>query len=64
MVRNTYGSLLKPASIGKMQLKNRICMAPMDFKYFSGNEDVSSLSYRHVKVFEARAKGGCGLIFT
>lgn len=64
MVRNTYGNLLKPASIGKMQLKNRICMAPMDFKYFSGNEDVSSLSYRHVKVFEARAKGGCGLIFT
>ena len=62
MVRNTYGNLLKPAAIGKMQLKNRICMAPMDFKYFSWNEDVSSLSYRHVKVFEARAKGGCGII--
>lgn len=64
MVRNTYGNLLKPASIGKMQLKNRICMAPMDYKYFAGNEEESSISYRQVKVFEARAKGGCGLIFT
>ncbi len=64
MVRNTYGDLLKPAKIGSMQLKNRICMAPMDFKYFSGNEEESSITYRQVKVFEARAKGGCGLIFT
>ncbi len=64
MIRNTYGNLLKPASIGTMQLKNRICMAPMDFKYFDGNEDDSSISLRQVKVFEARAKGGCGLIFT
>lgn len=64
MIRNTYGDLLKPAQIGTMKLKNRICMAPMDFKYFSGNEEDSSISYRQVKVFEARAKGGCGLIFT
>lgn len=64
MVRNTYGDLLRPAKIGKMQLKNRICMAPMDFKYFSGNEAESSITYRQIKVFEARAKGGCGLIFT
>lgn len=64
MVRNTYGNLLKPASIGTMKLKNRICMAPMDFKYFAGNEEDSSMTYRQVKVFEARAKGGCGLIFT
>nr|WP_288860722.1 FAD-dependent oxidoreductase [uncultured Faecalicatena sp.] len=63
-MRNTYGELLKPAKIGNMQLKNRICMAPMDFKYFSGNEEDSSMSYRQVKTFEARAKGGCGLIFT
>lgn len=64
MIRNTYGDLLKPAKIGTMHLKNRICMAPMDFKYFAGNEEDSSMSYQQVKVFEARAKGGCGLIFT
>ena len=64
MIRNSYGELLKPGKIGTMQLKNRICMAPMDFKYFDGNEDSSSITYRQVKVFEARAKGGCGLIFT
>lgn len=64
MIRNTYGDLLRPARIGNMQLKNRICMAPMDYKYFSGNEEDSSMSYRQVKAFEVRAKGGCGLIFT
>lgn len=64
MAWNTYGDLLRPASIGSMRLKNRICMAPMDFKYFTGNSFDSTLTYRHAKVFEARAKGGCGLIFT
>lgn len=64
MIRNTYGNLLKPARIGKMELKNRICMAPMDFKYFNGNTEDSSMTHRQVKVFEERAKGGCGLIFT
>ena len=61
MTWNTYGDLLKPASIGCMRLKNRICMAPMDFKYFTGNSFDSTLTYRHAKVFEARAKGGCEL---
>lgn len=64
MIRNTYGELLKPAKIGTMQLKNRVCMAPMDFKFFEGNTENSSMTHRQVKVFEARAKGGCGLIFT
>ena len=64
MPRNTYGELFKPAKIGTMELKNRICMAPMEHKYFSGNTEDSSMTYQQVKVFEARAKGGCGLIFT
>lgn len=64
MARNTYGELFKPAKIGTMELKNRVCMAPMDYKYFSGNTEDSSMTHRQVKVFEARAKGGCGLIFT
>lgn len=60
----TYGDLLKPASIGAMRLKNRICMAPMDFKFFSGDAEDSTLTHRHSRVFEERAKGGCGLIIT
>lgn len=64
MVRNTYGELLTPAYIGKMKLKNRICMAPMDFKFFDGNEEDSSMTHRQARLFEERAKGGCGLIFT
>lgn len=36
----------------------------MDFKYFADNEEDSRMSYRQVKVYEAKAKGGCGLTFT
>lgn len=64
MAVNTYGNLFKPAKIGSLELKNRICMAPMDYKYFSGNTEDASMTHRQVKVFEARARGGCGLIFT
>ncbi len=64
MKRNTYGELLKPAKIGTMELKNRICMAPMDFKFFDGNTENSSMTHRQAKIFEERARGGCGLIFT
>ena len=64
MSRNTYGELFGPAKIRTLELKNRICMAPMEHKYFSGNTEDSSMTYQQVKVFEARAKGGCGLIFT
>lgn len=57
MKRNTYGELLKSAKIGSMELKNRICMAPMDFKFFNGNTENSSMTHRQVKVFEERARG-------
>lgn len=63
-MKNTYGELLKPFKIGNMIVKNRVCMAPMDYMYFDGNEDQSTFNYRWQRVFEARAKGGCGLIFT
>ncbi len=63
-MKNTYGDLLKPYKIGNMTLKNRVCMAPMDYMYFDGDEDQSTFNYRWQRVFEARAKGGCGLLFT
>ena len=63
-MKNTYGDLLKPFKIGNMTVKNRVCMAPMDYMFFDGDEDQSTFNHRWQKVFEARAKGGCGLIFT
>ncbi len=60
----TYGNLLGPASIGSMRLRNRICMAPMDFKFFSGDAEDSTLTEQHISVFEQRARGGAGLILT
>lgn len=50
MSRNTYGELFRPAKIGTLELKNRICMAPMEHKYFSGNTEDSSMTPASVPV--------------
>ena len=63
-MKQTYGKLLKPAQIGTMQLKNRVVMSPMDFKYVDGNFSDSTITERTVDVYRARAKGGVGLIIT
>jgi NAD(H)-dependent 7beta-hydroxy-3-oxo-delta4-cholenoic acid oxidoreductase len=51
--------LFSPISIGSMGLKNRIVMAPMNSRL--GNED-GTVSQRLIDYYEARAKGGAGLI--
>ena len=61
---HTYEKLLSKVNIGKMELKNRVVMSPMDFKYVYGNYSDSTITRRNVDVYKARAKGGVGLIFT
>lgn len=50
--------LFEPCSIGAMELKNRLVMAPMSCNL---NED-GFVTERMVRFFEERAKGGVGLI--
>ncbi|HBR32960.1 MAG TPA: NADH:flavin oxidoreductase, partial [Clostridiales bacterium] len=54
-----YSKLLTPYKIGKMQVKNRIVMAPMGLNaaHPDGTIDNDEIDY-----FEERAKGGTGLI--
>lgn len=61
---HTYEKMLSKVKIGKMELKNRVVMSPMDFKYVYGNYSDSTITRRNVDVYKARAKGGVGLIFT
>ena len=56
----SLGKLFSPIRIGGMELKNRIVMAPMDSGYT--NED-NTVSQKLLDYFEARAKGGAGLIY-
>jgi 2,4-dienoyl-CoA reductase-like NADH-dependent reductase (Old Yellow Enzyme family)/thioredoxin reductase len=51
--------LLEPFRIGKMQLKNRIVMAPMETQYAT---DEGYVSERTKNYYEARARGGAALI--
>lgn len=52
--------LFERTSIGKMELKNRLCMCPMG-KAADGDGSQSDIAIRY---YEERAKGGVGLIFT
>ncbi len=56
-----YSKLFSPIKIGKVEIKNRICMAPMlmDFGQFDGRTTEQLMNY-----YEERAKGGTGLIVT
>ncbi|MEZ5571584.1 MAG: NAD(P)/FAD-dependent oxidoreductase [Halioglobus sp.] len=55
----SFSHLLSPINIGGMQLKNRMVMSPMTTAYC--NEDQTP-SKRLIGHFEARARGGVGLI--
>ena len=56
-----YNTLFSPLKIGNVEIKNRICMAPMlmDFGQFDGCTTEQLIYY-----YEERAKGGTGLIIT
>lgn len=51
--------IFEPIKIGKMEVKNRFVMAPIDSKL--GNE-WGAVTQRHIDYLAARAKGGVGLI--
>jgi 2,4-dienoyl-CoA reductase-like NADH-dependent reductase (Old Yellow Enzyme family) len=57
--KNSYKQLLSSGSIGGMQIKNRICMAPMGTNL--GELD-GCVNKRVIDYYGARAKGGAGLI--
>ena len=56
-----FNTLFSPIKIGNVEIKNRICMAPMlmDFGQFDGRTTEQLMNY-----YEERAKGGTGLIVT
>lgn len=56
-----YEKLFSPIKIGNIEIKNRVCMAPMlmDFGQFDGRTTEQLMNY-----YEERAKGGTGLIIT
>jgi 2,4-dienoyl-CoA reductase-like NADH-dependent reductase (Old Yellow Enzyme family)/thioredoxin reductase len=54
-----YKKLLEPISIGTLELKNRMAMAPMSTGYANDNDGVSQ---QCIDYFVERAKGGVALI--
>jgi 2,4-dienoyl-CoA reductase-like NADH-dependent reductase (Old Yellow Enzyme family)/thioredoxin reductase len=54
-----FSRVFEPASIGQMRLKNRIVMPPMGTNYAEAG---GALSQRMLDYYEARARGGVGLI--
>jgi 2,4-dienoyl-CoA reductase-like NADH-dependent reductase (Old Yellow Enzyme family)/thioredoxin reductase len=58
MVATRLKKVFEPTSIGRMQLKNRIVMPPMG----TGYAEKSAVGQRMLDYYEARARGGTGLI--
>ena len=54
-----WQELFKPGSIGEMTLKNRIVMPPLGTNFALEDGQVSE---RLLDYYEARAKGGLGLV--
>ncbi len=57
---SSYSLLFSEMNIGNMRLKNRAVMAPMGVK----SEPDGGVCERETDYYEARARGGCGLIIT
>ncbi|MDD3022669.1 MAG: hypothetical protein PHE26_02070, partial [Syntrophomonadaceae bacterium] len=55
----SYPDLFSPGYIGNMLIKNRVVMAPMLVSYANPDGEVSDAL---VEYYEARARGGVGLI--
>jgi len=60
-MQNKYDKLFERFRINNMVLKNRVAMAPMGT--FTDNYD-GTLDTKTIKYYEARAKGGAGLIIS
>ena len=59
MIAPRLRRIFEPASIGQMKLKNRIVMPPMGTNYAEAG---GAVSQRMLDYYEARARGGVGLI--
>jgi 2,4-dienoyl-CoA reductase-like NADH-dependent reductase (Old Yellow Enzyme family)/thioredoxin reductase len=59
MIATRFKKIFEPTNIGRMQLKNRIVMPPMGTNYAEAG---GAVSQRMLDYYEARARGGVGLI--
>jgi len=58
MIRNEYSPLFERTYIGKLGVKNRIVLAPMGI----GGETGGAINEEGIDYYEARAKGGVGMV--
>ncbi|MCJ7670393.1 MAG: FAD-dependent oxidoreductase [Dehalococcoidia bacterium] len=59
MIATRFRKVFEPTNIGQMKLKNRIVMPPMGTNYAEAG---GAVSQRMLDYYEARARGGVGLI--
>src|SRR3970282_1963284 len=58
----TLAKLFEPGRIGTMEVKNRIILAPLGNGFLFATKPGGYLTDRHLAFYEARAKGGVGMI--
>jgi len=59
MTASRFSKIFEPSNIGQLKLRNRIVMPPMGTNYAEAG---GAISQRMIDYYEARARGGTGLI--
>jgi len=57
-----YDKLFEPGYIGKLKIKNRLVMSPINTQFTTGEPSI--LGEKFYEYYKARARGGVGLIIT
>ncbi|MDG3085556.1 NAD(P)/FAD-dependent oxidoreductase [Vibrio hannami] len=63
-MKGAHSKLFESVQLGRLKLKNRIAMSPMQPRFVEGTHQDATFSKWYVDYFKERAKGGVGLIIT
>ncbi|WP_240840332.1 FAD-dependent oxidoreductase [Acidaminobacter sp. JC074] len=63
-MKKKYAPVFETVNFGRLELKNRLAMSPMNPHFFEGDHDDATYTNWHVEYYKRRAKGGVGLIIT
>jgi len=61
---NRYAKLFEKVRLGKLTVKNRIVMSPMQTRFLEGIARDATFTHWYAEYFRERARGGVGLIIT
>ena len=63
-MKSTYAKLFEKVRLGRLTLKNRVVMSPLQPRFLEGTASDATFTHWYTEYFRERARGGVGLIIT